>query len=127
MPGLNPAIKAVVRRAIAEGHEVLGFRRGWGGLLELNRDDPESIAKNTIKLDLNAVRIVDRSGGTFLHTSRTNVGGTGSCSVNCHIRDDGGTIVNKELYLFQSDLLDWELGASTSITVDGKLPSYWPN
>jgi hypothetical protein len=60
-------------------------------------------------------------------TGRTNVGGTGNCSANCHIRDDGGTILNKELYLFQSDLLDWELGASSSITVDGKLPSYWPN
>ncbi len=81
VPGLNPAIKAVVRRALAEGHEVLGFKRGWGGLLELNRDDPATIAKNTVKLDLNAVRIIDRTGGTFLHTSRTNPGKVKSSSV----------------------------------------------
>jgi thiosulfate/3-mercaptopyruvate sulfurtransferase len=57
-------------------------------------------------------------------TDRTNVG-TASCSSNCHIRNDAGTLVNKELYLFQSDLLDWELDANIDITVDGKLPSYW--
>lgn len=57
-------------------------------------------------------------------TDRTDVG-TASCSSSCHIRNDGGTLVNKELYLFQSDLLDWELDASSDIAVDGKLPSYW--
>ena len=60
-------------------------------------------------------------------TDRTNVGGPGSCSVNCHIRDDGGVLVNKELYLFQSDLEVWEIDATTGITVDGKLPSHWFN
>ena len=60
-------------------------------------------------------------------TSRTNVGGTGGCAANCHIRDDGGTIVNKELFLFESDLLDWEIGATSGITVDGELPGSWPN
>lgn len=72
VPGLNPCIKAVVNRAIDEGYEVVGFKRGWGGLLELNRDDPDSIARHTIKLDKQVVRKIDRSGGTFLHTSRTN-------------------------------------------------------
>jgi 6-phosphofructokinase 1 len=72
VPGLNPCIKAVVYRAVDERHEVIGIRRGWGGLLELNRDDPESIAKHTQKLDKNVVRTIDRTGGTFLHTSRTN-------------------------------------------------------
>lgn len=71
VPGLNPSIKAVVYRAIDEGHEVVGIRRGWGGLLELNRDDPDSVAQNTIPLDKLRVRTVDRTGGTFLHTSRT--------------------------------------------------------
>ena len=59
-------------------------------------------------------------------TDRTNVGGTG-CSYNCHIRNVGGILVNKELFLFQSDLLDWEIVADTGIIVDGKLPSYWFN
>ncbi len=59
-------------------------------------------------------------------TGRTEVG-TGMCSKNCHIRREGDSLINKDLYLFQSDLLEWELDATTSITVDGKLPSYWPN
>lgn len=72
VPGLNPCIKAVVYRAVDEGHEVVGIRRGWGGLLWLNRDDPESIDKNVIMLNKQTVRTIDRTGGTFLHTSRTN-------------------------------------------------------
>ena len=67
VPGLNPCIKAVVNRAVEEGHEVIGIRRGWGGLLELNRDDPASIDQNTIRLDKNVVRTIDRTGGTFLY------------------------------------------------------------
>jgi len=74
VPGLNPCIKAVVNRAVSEGHEVIGIRRGWGGLLELNRDDPGSHGNHIIKLDNNVVRTIDRTGGTFLHTSRTNPG-----------------------------------------------------
>jgi 6-phosphofructokinase 1 len=56
------------------GHEVVGIRRGWAGLLEINPDDPESAAANTLPLDPNAVRTIDRTGGTVLHTSRTNPG-----------------------------------------------------
>jgi 6-phosphofructokinase 1 len=74
VPGLNPCIKAVVNRVAHEGHEVVGFRRGWGGLLYTNPDDPASIAENTIDLTPSNVRTVDRTGGTFLHTSRTNPG-----------------------------------------------------
>jgi len=74
VPGLNPCIKAVVNRAIDEGNSVIGIRRGWAGLLNYNRDD-ETAAKNwLIPLDRHAVRTVDRTGGTFLHTSRTNPG-----------------------------------------------------
>src|SRR5688572_18192236 len=74
VPGLNPCIKAVVNRAIEEGHSVIGLRRGWGGLLNFNPDDPEANKKWVTPLDKKAVRTVDRSGGTFLHTSRTNPG-----------------------------------------------------
>lgn len=59
-------------------------------------------------------------------TGRTQVGSTKSCSDNCHIRNEGGVVVNKELYLFQDDLLNWELSATSGITVDGKLPASWP-
>ena len=72
VPGLNPCIKAVVDRAIDEGHEVVGIRRGWGGLLQLNPADPTTYDDSFVKLDINRVRTIDRTGGTFLHTSRTN-------------------------------------------------------
>ncbi len=72
VPGLNPCIKALVERAIDEGHEVVGIRRGWWGLLHFDREDPESHARCMIPLDKGVVRTVDRTGGTFLHTSRTN-------------------------------------------------------
>ena len=72
VPGLNPCIKAVVNRVEDEGHEVVGIRRGWAGLLEHDPDDPESAARHFLPLDHQVVRTVDRSGGTFLHTSRTN-------------------------------------------------------
>jgi 6-phosphofructokinase 1 len=72
VPGLNPCIKAVVNRVAHEGHEVVGIRRGWGGLLTTNLDDPATLADNMLPLDRTVVRTVDRTGGTFLHTSRTN-------------------------------------------------------
>jgi 6-phosphofructokinase 1 len=72
VPGLNPCIKAVVYRAIDEGYKVIGIRRGWGGLLHFNPDDPESFNKHFIHMDTNYVRTIDRTGGTILHTSRTN-------------------------------------------------------
>src|SRR3990172_13043193 len=72
VPGLNPCIKAVVSRASAAGHEVIGLRRGWAALVATNPDDPETIAVNTVPLTPGLVRTVDRTGGTFLHTSRTN-------------------------------------------------------
>jgi 6-phosphofructokinase 1 len=74
VPGLNPCIKAVVNRAIDEGHNVVGIRRGWGGLLNYNLHDEQSAKKWLMPLDKQAVRTVDRTGGTFLHTSRTNPG-----------------------------------------------------
>jgi 6-phosphofructokinase 1 len=72
VPGLNACIKAVTLRAEEEGHDVVGIRRGWGGLLECDPDDPESVAANIVDLDAAAVRTIDRTGGTVLHTSRTN-------------------------------------------------------
>ena len=72
VPGLNACIKAVVYHATDAGAEVTGIRRGWGGLLEYNFDALEESAKLTLVLDKANTRTVDRSGGTFLHTSRTN-------------------------------------------------------
>ncbi len=72
VPGLNPCIKAIVNRAAEEGQEVLGIRRGWGGLLNHNPDDPESAERHFRVLTPQLVRTIDRTGGTMLHTSRTN-------------------------------------------------------
>jgi 6-phosphofructokinase len=72
VPGLNACIKAVVNRVADEGHQVVGIRRGWGGLSDLDPDDDTTLDRNLIELDPNTVRTVDRTGGTFLHTSRTN-------------------------------------------------------
>src|SRR3954451_19448624 len=73
VPGLNPCIKAVVNRVASEGHEVIGLRRGWAALLH---HDPgaDDAAAWFLPLDPNVVRTIDRTGGTFLHTSRTNPG-----------------------------------------------------
>lgn len=72
VPGLNPCIKAFVYRAIDEGHDVLGIRRGWGGLFYYNLDDPTSHEEYIMPLDKQNTRTIDRTGGTILHTSRTN-------------------------------------------------------
>jgi 6-phosphofructokinase 1 len=89
VPGLNPCIKAVVNRAEDEGFQVIGIRRGWWGLLHLNLDDPASVATCTIKLDNNVVRTIDRSGGTFLHTSRTHPGKVKSSDIPEFLREPG--------------------------------------
>lgn len=74
VPGLNPCIKAVVNRVSEAGHSVVGIRRGWGGLLNANPDDPASWTDHMLELTPDTVRTVDRTGGTFLHTSRTHPG-----------------------------------------------------
>ena len=74
VPGLNPCLKAAVNRIHANGSEIIGIRRGWGGLANADPNDPESLAENTMLLTPSVVRTVDRTGGTFLHTSRTNPG-----------------------------------------------------
>jgi 6-phosphofructokinase 1 len=71
VPGLNPAIKAVVNEAFARGWRVTGFRRGWAGPLEYNPKDPEGSKSCILPLSPQAVRVIDRSGGTILHSSRT--------------------------------------------------------
>ena len=89
VPGLNPALKTLVTRAAEKGYRVLGIRRGWGGLLAFNRDDPQSFEKTIMPLDRHEVRTVDRSGGTFLHTSRTNPGKVANADVPDFLRGAG--------------------------------------
>ncbi|MFQ5535228.1 MAG: 6-phosphofructokinase [Sphingomonadales bacterium] len=75
VPGLNPCIKAVVTQASEFGWEVFGFRRGWAGPLNYNPDDAaEDADRRVFPLSPESVRTIGRTGGTVLHTSRTNPG-----------------------------------------------------
>jgi ATP-dependent phosphofructokinase / diphosphate-dependent phosphofructokinase len=72
VPGLNSVIKSVTYRAAENGLEVIGIRRGWEGLTHLDLDDPQSRARYIMPLNRENTRRIDRSGGTVLHSSRTN-------------------------------------------------------
>ncbi|GAB5410282.1 MAG: 6-phosphofructokinase [Balneolaceae bacterium] len=71
VPGLNPAIRGVTIRALREGFKVVGFRRGWAGLIDIIRDKKANNSNNFIELTEEIVNKAGRTGGTFLHTSRT--------------------------------------------------------
>ncbi len=87
VPGLNACIKAFVERVTPEGHDVIGIRRGWAGLLTVDVNDPATIEHNTQQLDNDLVRTIDRAGGTTLHTSRTNPQRVRTHEVPRHLRD----------------------------------------
>ena len=72
VPGLNSVIKSVVYRASEIGCEVLGIRRGWEGLTHMDLKDPASRSRYIQPLNRENTRTIDRTGGTYLHTSRTN-------------------------------------------------------
>lgn len=72
VPGLNPAIRALTIRALREGYQVVGIRRGWSGLVDLIRDKEADNCNNYLYLTEDLVNRAGRTGGTFLHTSRTN-------------------------------------------------------
>jgi 6-phosphofructokinase 1 len=72
VPGLNPCIKSLVNRASKEGIRVIGIRKGWAGALHYNPKDPKENKECVMELTLSDVRTIDRTGGTHLHTSRTN-------------------------------------------------------
>ena len=86
VPGLNPAIRGVTVRALREGYRVLGIRRGWAGLIEMNRDEALS-TDFVVDLTENVVNKVGRTGGTFLHTSRTRPSHVPPTAVPVHLRD----------------------------------------
>lgn len=72
VPGLNSVIKSVVYRGYENDCEVIGIRRGWEGLTHVNLEDPASRARYVLPLTRENTRTIDRTGGTFLHSSRTN-------------------------------------------------------
>ncbi len=87
VPGLNPAIRAVTFRALREGYEVIGIRRGWGGLVDIVRDEKHDNSNNFQRLTEDVVNRAGRTGGTFLHSSRTNPGRVAKSSVPDHLKE----------------------------------------
>jgi 6-phosphofructokinase 1 len=87
VPGLNPAIRGVTLRALREGYQVIGIRHGWAGLVDMVREKDYDNSDNFILLDEEIVDRAGRTGGTFLHSSRTNPGRVSKSSVPAHLRD----------------------------------------
>jgi ATP-dependent phosphofructokinase / diphosphate-dependent phosphofructokinase len=86
VPGLNPAIRAVTIRANREGYKVIGLRRGWAGISELIRDHKADNSNNFQILSDDLVNKAGRTGGTFLHTSRTRPSHMAKASVPEHLQ-----------------------------------------
>ena len=88
VPGLNPAIRAVTIRALREGHRVLGIRRGWGGLVDIVPDKDADNSQNVLVLTEELVNRAGRTGGTFLHSSRTRPSHLPKDRVPAHLQGD---------------------------------------
>ncbi len=121
VPGLNPALKTLVNRAEDNGYRVLGIRRGWDGLFQYNRDDPQSRDKNIMPLDRQRVRTVDRTGGTFLHTSRTNPANVSEEAIPSFLIGTGHEISGKGRHDFTRHVLAnlEHLGIDALIAIGG--------
>ncbi|HSO26587.1 MAG TPA: 6-phosphofructokinase [Anaerolineales bacterium] len=94
VPGLNPAIRAVTIRALREGYQVVGLRRGWAGIMNVTRDPEADNSENYQILTEEIVNKAGRTGGTFLHTSRTRPSHVVSSEVPAHLRDTYSEEVN---------------------------------
>ncbi|HEX7562660.1 MAG TPA: ATP-dependent 6-phosphofructokinase [Bradyrhizobium sp.] len=87
VPGLNPAIRAVTIRALREGYQVIGIRRGWAGAIGIIRDEKADNSENYQILTEEIVNKAGRTGGTFLHTSRTNPSSVAKSNVPVHLQE----------------------------------------
>jgi ATP-dependent phosphofructokinase / diphosphate-dependent phosphofructokinase len=87
VPGLNPAIRAITIRAVREGYRVIGIRRGWAGLVDLIPDKDADNSENVQILTEDIVNRAGRTGGTFLHTSRTRPSHLPRAVVPSHLSD----------------------------------------
>jgi len=117
VPGLNPAIRAVTIRANREGYKVIGLRRGWAGITELIRDAKADNSNNFQILTDDIVNKAGRTGGTFLHTSRTRPSHMSKANVPEHLQ---GTY-NEEINDLTPEIiknLEW-LGVDYLIPIGG--------
>src|SRR5215475_4718086 len=117
VPGLNPAIRAVTIRATREGYQVIGIRRGWAGLIDIVRDPQADNSNNFQILSEEIVNRAGRTGGTFLHTSRTNPSKVKKDSVPERLRDKYSAERN-DLTPEVLKTLDW-LGIDYLIPIGG--------
>jgi 6-phosphofructokinase 1 len=144
VPGLNPCIRSITLSADDLGWEVIGFRRGWEGVLSIDPDDPASVAAGSCKLTREGVRGIDRLGGTILHTSRTDprtlkegdqtarvlrvldrlgidamitLGGDGTLRFSSHLADQGVPVVSVPKTM-DNDVFgtDYCIGFSTAVS-----------
>ncbi len=117
VPGLNPAIRAITIRANREGYKVIGLRRGWAGITELIRDKKFDNSRNFITLTNDIVNKAGRTGGTFLHSSRTKPSHMPKDKVPDHLKDS----YNKEINDMTPEILknlEW-LGVDFLIPIGG--------
>src|SRR6266436_6273292 len=117
VPGLNPAIRGVTLRALREGHQVIGIRHGWAGLVDIVREKDYDNSDNFFLLDDETVDRAGRTGGTFLHSSRTNPGRVAKSSVPAHLKDKF-TAEKNDLTPEVLKNLDW-LGVDYLIPIGG--------
>jgi len=94
VPGLNPAIRTITIRALREGIEVIGIRRGWGGMIDIVRDEQYDNSENFIFLSEEMVNRIGRTGGTFLHTSRTRPSNVPKLNIPKHLQDKYSDEIN---------------------------------
>jgi 6-phosphofructokinase 1 len=144
VPGLNPCIRSITLSADDLGWDVTGFRRGWQGVLAIDPDDPASVAENSVTLTREGVRGIDRTGGTILHTSRTDprtlkegdrtahvlhvldrlgidamitLGGDGTLRFSSHLADQGVKVISVPKTM-DNDVFgtDYCIGFSTAVS-----------
>jgi ATP-dependent phosphofructokinase / diphosphate-dependent phosphofructokinase len=117
VPGLNPAIRAVTIRALREGYQVIGLRRGWAGVTEIIREKDADNSDNYQFLTEEIVGKAGRTGGTFLHTSRTKPSKMKKDDVPVQLRDKYNADIN-DLTPEVLKNLDW-LGVDYLIPIGG--------
>ena len=94
VPGLNPAIRAVTIRALREGFRVIGLRRGWAGIIDMQRDPAVDNSEHYVELTKSLVDKAGRTGGTFLHTSRTRPSHVAMWQVSEHLKESYNDEIN---------------------------------
>ena len=117
VPGLNPAIRAVTIRALREGYDVIGLRRGWAGVVDIVREHDYDNSNNFQHLTEEIVNRAGRTGGTFLHTSRTRPSAVRKDAVPEHLKTQYGQETN-DLTPEVLKSLDW-LGVDHLIPIGG--------